>query len=389
MTRAALLQRLRSRKILIPLIAVLVVAIAGIALAVSRSSNGYRTVDSFVTGTPEPNGAAVKLDTTLYLPDKTPAPAVLLAQGFGGDKSGLASTAQTLAEHGYVVLAYTARGFGDSGGLIHFDSPKYEVHDAELLVDHLQQLPQVEKDKIAVAGSSYGGGLALLLAGYDKRIKAVAADITWNDLQQALFPNGVFKKLWTGTLFGNGFATVDPTVPARPHRRRGRSAHAQAELGVVRALRAGHLRGLPGRRAHRHPERRAAASDARGEPGQRAQPDHRADAAHPGRAGLAVPAQPGRRQRQGHRQERHAGASRLAAGRPRRQLARRRRGNRRDARLVRLGVRRHGQHARSRSSSPSRVRCSRPRADGCASRSGRRRLSRHRRHAADRPRRST
>jgi ABC-2 type transport system ATP-binding protein len=207
------MQRLRSRKILIPLIAVLVVVVAGITIAVSRSSNRYRTIDSFVTGTPEPNGTAVKLDTTLYLPDRTPAPAVLLAQGFGGDKSDLAGTAKTLAEHGYVVLAYTARGFGRSGGFIHFDSPKYEVHDAELLVDHLQQLPQVEKDKIAVAGSSYGGGLALLLAGYDKRIKAVAADITWNDLQQALFPNGVFKKLWTGTLFGNGFtATVPPSL---------------------------------------------------------------------------------------------------------------------------------------------------------------------------------
>jgi ABC-2 type transport system ATP-binding protein len=207
MKRVAIPQRLRSRKILIPLIAVVVLLAAVIAIAISKQSNGYRTVNSFVAGTPEPDGKPVKLDTTLYLPDHTPAPAVLLAQGFGGDKSGLASTAQTLAKHGYVVLAYTARGFGNSGGRIHFDSPKYEVHDAELLVDHLQRLPQVDKSQIAVAGSSYGGGLALLLAAYDHRIKAVAADITWNDLQQALFPNGVFKKLWTGELFGNGFAT--------------------------------------------------------------------------------------------------------------------------------------------------------------------------------------
>ena len=98
-----------------------------------------------ITGTPEPDGTAVKLDTTLYLPDTTPAPAVLLAQGFGGDKTDLAGTAQTLAQHGYVVLAYTARGFGNSGGLIHFDSPRYEVHDAKLLVDYLTTLPQVDK----------------------------------------------------------------------------------------------------------------------------------------------------------------------------------------------------------------------------------------------------
>jgi ABC-2 type transport system ATP-binding protein len=207
MKRAAFVQRLRSRKILIPLIAVLVLAIAGITIGVSRSSNGYRTVSGFVGGTPEPGGPAIKLDTTVYLPDKTPAPAVLLAQGFGGDKTGLAATAKTLAQHGYVALAYTARGFGDSGGLIHLDSPDYEVKDAQLLVDHLVAMKQVDKNKIAVAGSSYGGGLSLLLAATDHRIKAVAADITWNDLSQALFPNGVFKKLWTGTLFGNGFST--------------------------------------------------------------------------------------------------------------------------------------------------------------------------------------
>jgi ABC-2 type transport system ATP-binding protein len=213
MRRAELLSRLRTRKVLIPLVLVVALIAIGVVVAVTSSSNGYRTVSKMITGTPEPDGTAVRIDTTLYLPDTTPAPAVLLAQGFGGDKSGLAGTARTLAEHGYVALAYTARGFGDSGGLIHFDAPDYEVHDAKLLVDYLSTLPQVDKSKIAVAGSSYGGGLALLLAGYDSRIKAVAADITWNDLSHALFPNavgedpGVFKKLWAGTLFGNAFSS--------------------------------------------------------------------------------------------------------------------------------------------------------------------------------------
>jgi ABC-2 type transport system ATP-binding protein len=217
MTRHAVLQRLRTRKILIPL-----VAIAGIIAGVSSSANGYRTVSAMVTGTPEPGGRSVRLDTTLYVPDGAHnAPAVLLAQGFGGDKTDLAGTAKTLAEHGYVALAYTARGFGNSGGFIHFNSPSYEVRDAKRLVDYLIRQPQVDRNKIAVAGSSYGGGLSLLLAGYDPRIKAVAADITWNDLSHALFPNaagdrpGVFKKLWAGTLFGNAFATELGGSPAQ------------------------------------------------------------------------------------------------------------------------------------------------------------------------------
>ena len=157
---------------------------------------------------------AVGLDTTLYLPDATPAPAVLLAHGFGGSKTDLDSEARLLAQHGYVVLAYTARGFGRSGGLIHLDAPTYEVADASKLISYLATLPQVRKDapgdpRVGVAGSSYGGGLALLLSAYDKRVDSVAADITWNDLSQALFPNdaggqpGVFKKLWAGELFAS------------------------------------------------------------------------------------------------------------------------------------------------------------------------------------------
>jgi ABC-2 type transport system ATP-binding protein len=137
-----------------------------------------------------------------------------LAHGFGGSKTDLDSEARSLAEHGYVVLAYTARGFGRSGGLIHLDAPSYEVADASKLISYLATLPQVRKDapgdpRVGVAGSSYGGALALLLSAYDKRVDAVAADITWNDLSQALFPNaagaqpGVFKKLWAGQLFAS------------------------------------------------------------------------------------------------------------------------------------------------------------------------------------------
>jgi len=177
------------------------------------SSPATVTRAQFVEGTPEA-GVPVRLDTTAYLPATTPAPAVLLAHGFGGSKSDLDSEARSLARHGYVVLAYTARGFGRSGGLIHLDAPSYEVADASRLVSYLATMPQVRKDspgnpRVAVAGSSYGGGLALLLSAYDRRVDAAGADITWNDLTQALFPNaaggqpGVFKKLWAGQLFAS------------------------------------------------------------------------------------------------------------------------------------------------------------------------------------------
>jgi ABC-2 type transport system ATP-binding protein len=193
--------------------AALVVAAGSGAAAVVTSSPAIGTSSRFVAGTPEA-GAPVELDVTVYLPAKTPAPAILLAHGLGGSKKDLDSEARSLAEHGYVVMAYTARGFGRSGGLIHLDSPAYEVADASKLISYLATLPQVLRDapgdpRVGVAGSSYGGGLALLLSAYDRRVDAVGADITWNDLAQALFPNaaggqpGVFKKVWAGQLFSS------------------------------------------------------------------------------------------------------------------------------------------------------------------------------------------
>ncbi|WP_007509119.1 MULTISPECIES: alpha/beta fold hydrolase [Pseudofrankia] len=227
---------LRRRRRLVTVTAVALLAVVGglIALASTGNDDSVRTRSQFVAGVAE-NGSSVMLDTTVYLPRSTPAPAILLAHGFGGSKDDLASTARSFARRGYVVLAYTARGFGRSGGLVHLDAPEYEVADANKLITYLATLPQVSKDapgdpRVGVAGSSYGGALGLLAAGNDRRIDAVAADITWNDLSQALFPNavptdqaapatgqpaadqpaadraGVFKKQWAGVLFTSAAA---------------------------------------------------------------------------------------------------------------------------------------------------------------------------------------
>lgn len=203
---------------------VAIVAGAGVAATVSATPS-IVTRDRMVAGTPE-QGTPVELDTTLYVPARTPAPAVLLAHGFGGSKTDLDAEARSLAEHGYVVLTYTARGFGRSGGLFHLDAPDYEVADAKDLVSYLATLPEVLTDamgdpRVGVAGSSYGGALALLLGAYDPRVDAIGADITWSDLTQALFPNGagpqqggatgVFKKMWASELFASASSPVPGT----------------------------------------------------------------------------------------------------------------------------------------------------------------------------------
>src|SRR5262249_33230345 len=151
----------------------------------------------------------------------SPAAAVLLAHGFGGTKDSVAADAGDLANRGYAVLAWTAEGFGASGGQIHVDSPDWEVRDAQRLIDWLAARPGLRQDapgdpRAAAVGGSYGGALALLLAGHDRRVDAIVPEITWNDLPGAFLPEatgagpgaGVFKKAWAGLFFGSAGAPL-------------------------------------------------------------------------------------------------------------------------------------------------------------------------------------
>ncbi|WP_189942059.1 CocE/NonD family hydrolase [Streptomyces aurantiogriseus] len=164
----------------------------------------------------------VRLDTSYFTSGSDGRrPAVLLAHGFGGSKDDVRQQAEDLARDGYAVLTWSARGFGRSTGRIGLNDPKGEVADVSQLIDWLAEQPQVQLDKtgdprVGVAGASYGGAISLLAAGHDDRVDAIAPAITYWNLADALFPDGVFKKLWTGIFFntGGGCAKFEPALCA-------------------------------------------------------------------------------------------------------------------------------------------------------------------------------
>ncbi len=155
-------------------------------------------------------GDGVRLDTSYFTAGSGGRrPAVLLAHGFGGSKDDVREQAEDLARDGYAVLTWSARGFGKSTGRIGLNAPDGEVADVSRLIDWLAEQPQVRLDKdgdprVGIAGGSYGGAVALLAAGHDTRVDAVAPAITYWNLADALFPNGVFKKLWAGIFVNSG-----------------------------------------------------------------------------------------------------------------------------------------------------------------------------------------
>ena len=233
------------------LAAVVVVLAAGAVFWITRPAAPppVPTQDALIDMPAAPGSAEqVKIDTTTYLPATVPAPAVLLAHGFGGDKNSVADDARELARKGFVVMTWSARGFGKSTGKIGLNDPDGEVADASRLIDRLVAQHQVTTDaggdpKVAVTGASYGGALSLLLAGTDKRVDAIAPVITYNDLAQGLVPNAATP----------GLKARAPRPPARSRptacsRRAGPASSSRPAPAPRRAARPRPKRRKPGRR---------------------------------------------------------------------------------------------------------------------------------------------
>ncbi len=197
------------------------------------SGEPYRTENRMLTVRSGPDrDEPVELDTALYIPQSAskddPVPAVMLAHGFGGTKLSVAESAKELAGRGYLVLTWSARGFGKSGGTISLDDPDHEVNDARALLDVLAARPDVAENspgdpRVGVVGGSYGGALTMLLAAADRRVDAIVPQITWHNLADAFFPDatgngaevGVFKRNWAGLFFGSGSGIDAATLLGR------------------------------------------------------------------------------------------------------------------------------------------------------------------------------
>jgi predicted acyl esterase len=137
-----------------------------------------------------PSWDGTKLDAWVAIPDTPgPRPAVIVSTGWAQDASTYDLAINRLAQHGYIAIAYTNRGFGASGGRVDVAGPA-ELKDVSSVIDWTLAHTHANPKKIGMTGLSYGGGMSLLAAAHDPRIKAVAAMSSWTSLEDAFFPNG-------------------------------------------------------------------------------------------------------------------------------------------------------------------------------------------------------
>jgi pimeloyl-ACP methyl ester carboxylesterase len=117
----------------------------------------------------------------VHVPDNLPPgarrPAVIMMHGFGANKDGgPAWVCGQFETWGYVALRFDFRGCGESEGERGRVIPMEEVADARNAVTYMASRPEVHPERIALAGSSLGAGVAVYAAAADLRVAAVVLE---------------------------------------------------------------------------------------------------------------------------------------------------------------------------------------------------------------------
>ncbi|MFN3661671.1 alpha/beta hydrolase [Yoonia sp.] len=125
------------------------------------------------------NRYGITLSGDLYIPadrDDASLPALAVAGPFGAVKEQSAGLyAQTMAERGYVTLAFDPSFVGESGGDARdVASPDINTEDFMAAVDFLGVHDAVDRERVGVIGICGFGGMALNAVAADKRVRAVA-----------------------------------------------------------------------------------------------------------------------------------------------------------------------------------------------------------------------
>ena len=125
------------------------------------------------------NRYGITLAADMYVPKDAEGklPAIAVSGPFGAVKeqcSGL--YAQTMAERGFLTIAFDPSFTGESGGQPRFmASPDINTEDFMAAVDFLSLNDKVDADRIGIIGICGWGGMALNAAALDTRVKATLA----------------------------------------------------------------------------------------------------------------------------------------------------------------------------------------------------------------------
>ncbi len=192
--------------------AALAVPVATTTAPASAAPAAASVRNGCLASVPEPGETTpVKICYSIFKPStassRHPVPMVMHSHGWGGSRTKDPAAFADLARAGYGVISFDQRGWGESGGYAHVENPRYEGVDVRRLVRLVSTLPWVQQDapgdpRLGAIGGSYGGGYQMVGAFESLRLRgkpvfdALAPEITWNDLNDSIAPEGVTRTEW-------------------------------------------------------------------------------------------------------------------------------------------------------------------------------------------------
>lgn len=205
-----------------------------VTLVVSTVANAYTFQNYDNLGIYSQDGTYIS--AKMKVPDGAPGeqfPVIIFCNSWALGESEYDLQAELFASQGYVTLSYAARGWYGSGGLINATGPK-DMEDIHALVDYLVAQPEVDATNIGMTGVSLGGGMTLMAAAHEPRIKTVVSFSGWTNLLDSMYggwaddtANGqgqaTLRSAWAGILIfaGDLIGNLDPTVIAMRDRLEG------------------------------------------------------------------------------------------------------------------------------------------------------------------------
>jgi uncharacterized protein len=142
--------------------------------AVESTSNG---VETSAISFSSPGGGSVSGMLFDPVTRSSRRPGIVLMHGMPGNARGMAGLGQLLAQQGAVVIAIDAPFARRGGSPVLFTSEDRAeqiqlIKDLQRAVDVLRARVNVDEERIAYLGISYGGAMGALFAGIERRIKA-------------------------------------------------------------------------------------------------------------------------------------------------------------------------------------------------------------------------
>lgn len=130
------------------------------------------------------NRYGITLAADLYKPKNAAGPlaAIAVSGPYGAVKEQVSGRyAQTLAERGFLTIAFDPSFYGESGGTPRYlTSPEISTDDFSAAVDYLTTRQDVDPQRIGILGICGWGGFALNAAANDPRIKATVTSTMYD-----------------------------------------------------------------------------------------------------------------------------------------------------------------------------------------------------------------